>query len=152
MFFSKFLKKRGQASFEYIIVFSLGFVILLPTIYLFYSFALESGDQITSNDIAIIGNDIINAAESAFYMGKDTRLTIEETFPDGIKNITLHQDWDNNFNQIVFNLEDGSSMVYFSEVNINGTFQKEDYSAGLKRIRVESTNNSNYDFVWIDIY
>lgn len=149
-FFNSF--KKAQASFEYIIVFSIGFLILLPTIYFFYSYAIESGEQVASNDIAIIGNDIINAAESAFYMGKDSRITIEETFPDGIRNITIHQDWANNFNQLVFEFDDGTHMVYYCDVNINGTFQQEDYSAGLKKIRVESTGDSNYDYVWIDIY
>lgn len=145
-------RKKSQASLEYLIVFSLAFVLLLPMIYLFYEYSMQFSQQINTNAVAVIGNDIINAAESVFYMGRGSRLTLEVTMPDGVKNISILYNWDKNINEFVFELFDSTQMAFFSNVNINGTFDKTAISQGLKNIRVEAVNNSNYDYVQVDIY
>lgn len=147
-----YYRKKSQASLEYLIVFSLAFVLLLPMIYLFYEYSMQFSQQINTNAVAVIGNDIINAAESVFYMGRGSRLTLEVTMPDGVKNISILYNWDKNINEFVFELFDSTQMAFFSNVNINGTFDKTAISQGLKNIRVEAVNNSNYDYVQVDIY
>lgn len=150
MLFSK-KNNTGQASLEYLLVFTMAFVIMLPMLYLFYDYSTKSSELITSADLAIIGNDIINAAESVYYMGRGSRLVLDTTFPDGLLNITILSDWDAGVNELIFNLTNGKIMAYFSNVNINGSFGETDITPGLKHITVEATNNSKYDYVLIDI-
>ncbi len=152
MLLSKKGNKRVQASIEYIIVFSLAFIVLLPMIYMFQGYSTKSSEQIVTSNIAVIGNDIVNAAESVYYMGSDSRLTLDETMPEGIKNITLTRDWDKGINEVVFELRNNNTIAFFCNVNIDGSFDTSDFSAGLKRVRVEAKNDSRYDYVSIDIY
>ena len=147
MLFPKKRNKRVQASIEYLVVFSLGFLILIPMVYMFYSYSTKSSEQIMTSDIAVIGNDIVNAAESVYYMGRGSRLTLEETMPEGITNIYLISDWANDINELVFELGGNHSMAFFCNVNINGSFNFSAYSPGSKRIRVEAKNDSIYDYV-----
>ena len=152
MIFSKKWNKRVQASIEYLIVFSLAFVVLLPMVYMFHSYSIKSSEQIETSNIAVIGNDIVNAAESAYYMGRGSRLTLEETMPEGITNITVLKDWSKGINEFVLEYRGQEQMAFFCNVNINGSFDAYDLSPGLKHITVEVRNTSNYDYVLIDIY
>ena len=152
MLFPKGKNKRVQASIEYLIVFSLAFIVLLPMIYMFHSYSTKSSEQIVTSNIAVIGNDVVNAAESVYYMGRGSRLTLDETMPEGITNIYLISDRVNGINELVFELRNNNTMAFFCNVNINGSFDTFDFSQGLKHIKVEAKNTSNYDYVLIDIY
>lgn len=143
--------KKSQASIEYIAVFSIAFVVLLPMVYMFQSYSAKSSEQIAQSDIAVIGNDIVNAAESVYYMGRGSRLTLEETMPQGIVNISLSRNWSGGVNELVFVLVDDNVMAFFCNVNINGSFDGSDFSPGLKSIVVEAKNNTYHDYVQIDI-
>ncbi|MFH1398938.1 MAG: hypothetical protein ABIG95_02410 [Candidatus Woesearchaeota archaeon] len=142
---------RAQASIEYLTVFSLVFVILIPTVYVFQDYSARSSKSIVDDQVRIIGNDIVNAAETAYYMGQPSRLTLEETMPRGIALINITSDWSNNYNEIMFVMDDGRALSFFCSVNINASITQEDYSAGLKYVVVETRNTSTQGYVYIDI-
>ncbi len=142
---------KSQASVEFVLVFSLAFLILLPILYVFHNYTVTANEQMATNMINILGNDIVSYAESTFYMGKPARLTMEGVVPEHVENITIISDWDNSVNEIVFKMNDGQELGFFSEVNINGTIDPEDITAGQKEIMFEAMNNSEYDYVNITI-
>lgn len=144
--------KKGQASIEFFVTFSLAFIILLPIIYLFHNFSTKSSVNIAYKQINILGNDIVNAAEATFYMGNPARLTLQGSFPPGLTDIEIIDDWSNGDNELVFHFEDGQTMAFFSDVNINATIDVEDYSPGIKHILFETRNTSTDKYVNIDIY
>lgn len=118
-------------------------VIVIPTIWIFYSYSQSSTTQLRTSQVEKIGNDIVNNAEKVYYMGVPSKITLEETMPDGVKNITIISDWAATppINELVFYVKsDGkiSEAVFSSKVNINGTFSLEAFSQGVKKVVLEA--------------
>lgn len=143
-------KKRAQASFEFIAIFSIAIIVLIPMIYLFQRYTMQSSDAIQTNKIRAIGEDIANTAETVYYMGYPARLTIQEEFPNLITNMSITSDRAKGVNIISFNITGGRELAYFCGVNINASITPNDYSAGLKTIIFETRNSSQGNYVWIE--
>lgn len=144
-------KKRAQAAMEYLAIIAIALVLLIPLVYLFHMYTSEYSNTIVQSRIKSIGEDLVNTAETVYYMGYPARLTIQEEFPSGIKGMNITSDWALSTNIISFYLWDGQELAYFCGVNINATVSPEDYSAGLKNIVLETRNSSQGNYVWIDI-
>ena len=144
-------KKKAQAATEFLVIFAFAFVILLPLIYLFGRYSQSSGEQIIDSQLNVIGNDIVNAAESTFYMGLSARMTLLESMPQGLGGIEIRSDWDKGINELVILLANGEERAFFSDVNINGSFDGADYSQGLKTILLETRNTSDTKYVEVII-
>ncbi len=101
---------KGQSSFEYMLVVGLTLVLILPTIYLLYTYSLESSKSIESSQLTKIGTDIIDSAESIFYSGKGSKTVLELNIPDSILNAVII---DNR--ELVFNVstETGITEILF---------------------------------------
>ncbi|MDD5086151.1 MAG: hypothetical protein PHV16_00175 [Candidatus Nanoarchaeia archaeon] len=137
------LKKRGQAAVEYLLVGALLVLVILPTIYFFYSYSHSSQEEIKKGQITKVGNDLVDITEQVYYLGYPSKVTVESTMPEGIVGIEV---WENN--ELVFFLEDGSQIPFQSNVNITSNrkctgicksnFTSEFYSPGLKRIVIEA--------------
>lgn len=149
MIYSK--KKRCQASFEYLAVFSIGLLLLLPMVYMFQRYSAQSVETIQQNKIATIGQDIVNTAETVYYMGLPARLTIQEDFPTGITNLSLLSNWSQNVNILTFTFSGGKNLSYFCGVNLNASFNQSSYSAGIKNILLEMRNTTKAKYVQIRI-
>ena len=126
--------RRAQASFETMSVFALLFIILIPVLLVFYTYAGGAVVQMRQTQIAVIGNDIIAAAEEVHYIGVPSRYTLLETFPSGIENMSIMG------RELVFTLTEGGEMAFLTsnDVNIRGSFEKSDYTAGEKTILLEA--------------
>ena len=74
----------GQASAEYLMVVAIGMVIILPMIYLFYTHSWGEIERVKLQQIDDICNRIMDNAESVYYQGSPARITLTESFPDGI--------------------------------------------------------------------
>lgn len=126
--------RSGQASFEAIAVLSLLFVILLPVIVVLYTYTGRMGNQMRDTQLDVIGNDILSAAETTYYLGPPSRLTIEETFPAGIESLIIQ-----GRTELVFNVAGAGEIVFLSDVPLEGSFSEEHFSAGDKSILLEAT-------------
>jgi len=144
------IKKRAQASFEYLAIFAIAIVVLVPMIYMFQRYTLQSADTIGQSKIRTIGGDLVNTAETVYYMGYPARLTIQEDFPSGIAKMNLTTNWSVGANIISFYLYDGRELAYYCGVNINATFNETAYSAGLKNIIFETRTSAQGNYVWIE--
>lgn len=144
-------KKRCQASFEYLVIIAIALIILIPMIYMFQRYTIQSADTIQQNKIRAIGEDMVNTAETVYYMGYPARLTIQEDFPGGITGLNLTTDWSQNVNIITFNISGRSEFAYYCNVNINASFNESYYSPGLKNFLFETKNSSQGNFVQISM-
>lgn len=127
---------KSQASMEHVMIVAVAFLTIVPMVYLFYSYSQSSVEDINFARLHKFGNTLVNTAETVYYLGEPTRITLEETVPEGIKNMTIKID--GQIYELIFTLQDGSDAVYSSNVNISGVFDEYDYSSGLKRIIIES--------------
>jgi len=101
--------------------------------------------------VNVIGNDIVNAAESVYYMGNPARLTLVETMPTGIKLIHIESNWTKDINELVFQFFSGENVSFFCNVNINESFNNASFTQGIKKIVLDSANDSVYKWVEIKI-
>ena len=140
---------KAQAAIEFMLVFGIALLILIPTFYIFQDYSIRSKDQISTGQLSVIGNDLVNAAETVYFMGLPARLTLELSMPEGVTGMRIEKDWSRDINELVFTMRDNNELSFRSNVNINGTFERSDYSQGLKKILLETKNTSTTKFVHI---
>jgi len=101
--------KRSQSSLEYMTVFALVLVIIVPSFLLFKSYALESNEQIVEQNIDKLANDIINNAVRVYYQGVPSKMVLEATMPATVTGMWIVND--DGYNLLGFNLT--SSVLSF---------------------------------------
>lgn len=122
--------KRGQISTEYLIV--IGFVVFLVLGILGVAFFYTSvtNDQIKVSQVSNFANKIISSAESVFYAGEPSKLTLNGYLPIGVSSFEIMP------NEIVVSLSTSSgvtTMSFTSNVPLSGNISNID---GIKRIEV----------------
>lgn len=137
------MKKRAQAAMEYLLVGAMVTLVILPTLYVFYGYSQTSNEEIRQSQLNKVGTDIVDIAEQVYYLGEPSKITIDETMPEGIKGMEI---WCNQ--ELVFFLEDGSEIAFMSKVNITtnqscsgrcyAKFTQRFYSPGSKNILIEA--------------
>src|SRR3989338_6086833 len=138
-------QKSSQSALEYLMIIGITFAIIVPTVYLFFSYSRDSNLQITYAIISSMGNEIISNAESIYYSGENSKTVLELTMPDNINNVVIVSNM-----ELIFNLTTQIGeieTVFFSKVNITGNSCAGNIcdisfiaDEGLQRIRIESIN------------
>lgn len=147
------MKKRGkaQAAMEYLLVVGLVFVIIVPMVYLFYSYSTDMGEEITEAKADRIATSLVNAAEEVFYLGEPSKTTVKFDMPPGVFDITVSPDQ----RELIFKIGDEykyTEIVAFSNINIKSYLVPQDFTPGRRSIRAEArpdyvalyTGNSTY--------
>ncbi|MBI2664249.1 IPT/TIG domain-containing protein [Candidatus Woesearchaeota archaeon] len=134
------MPKRGQAAMEYFIITAVLTAIIIPTTVLFYNYASEISEGIDKSKIEKFGNDIINAAETVYYLGPPSRIVLQLELPDRVQSITVEEDSGVHILKISAAGSSGiSDFTFPTDVTIQGNF--EGYlSKGTKRARVEAVS------------
>ncbi len=83
------MKKRAQASIEYLMIVGVAFMIIVPMMYIFYSYTTSTRDEIVLAKLDTIGNTIVNTAEEVFFLGPPSKSTIYYTMPDGVVDMEI---------------------------------------------------------------
>lgn len=127
--------KRGQVSTEYLIV--VGFVVFLVLGILGVAFFYTSitNDQIKVSQVSNLANKIVSSAESVFYAGEPSKLTITGYLPIGVNSFVIMQ------NEIVVSLSTSSGvtvMSFSSNVPLSGNISS---TEGVKRIEIKALQN-----------
>ncbi len=153
-------KKRGkkaQYSIELLSVAAIALFLIVPIMFLFYSYSQSSIQQVTNDIMSMIGNEIINTCELVYYFGEPSKVTFVIGMPDGIQNVTVRSNGD-DYNELIFQkygneLGGGEEFVFFSDVFINGTFGPEATTPGKKTItcRAQVDSFSKKRFVNLSI-
>jgi len=132
--------KLGQASFEYVMVIGIAFLIIVPGAILFYNYTNKSSEDLTRAKIEMIGNEIVDSVEKVYYIGENSWETIEFDAPENVNRIYLT----NNYELVIqYDSHLGfSEAVFFSDINMTTPYISGDISnsphAGRNIIRITS--------------
>lgn len=124
--------KRGQISVEYLIV--VGFVVFLVISILGVALAYSSSlkDSIKFYQIEGYATKITSGAESVFFAGEPSKVTITAYLPSGVRSVEIIED------QIVIEVSTStgvSKTAYRSDVPIYGSLTG---SEGVKVVHIEA--------------
>ena len=135
------MRKKGQISAEYLILFSFVMGISLVLFVLFQTYTQETQDKIRLAQADQIAKKIVDVSEKVFYLGEPSKITIKVSIPENIEEINIG-DKEVFF---VINTKEGPNEVgYISKVNITGTIPTK---PGNFEINVESKG----DYVLVTI-
>ncbi len=126
--------RRGQISVEYLIVVS--FIIFMVLSFLGVAVYYTAGirDELRVNHVETYANKIISNAESVFFAGSPSKLTVSAYLPEGVTAVTINDATD----QIVITLETNSGTnirAFSSDVPIQGTLTS---TEGLRSIEIRA--------------
>ncbi len=130
---------RAQVAMEYLIIIGFVAVITLPLVIIFQTHSRETTEEITSTQVYQISKKIADGAETVYYLGEPSKLTIKAYFPEGIKSISLGS------NEIVFVLKKGAKedeIVVYTPINVTGNLSTHQ---GVHYISIESRGG----YVWV---
>jgi len=141
---------------EYMIITALALFILIPIVYLFYEYSYGTSDGINYAQLNKLGNDIINNAESIYYLGQPSKAIIKGTMPESVTSIEIINDSNEDDYEIVFTINENNEISFKSSIRIDSTnkdgvlktFDEEAFTKGVKSIKLESFG----DYVNISIY
>ncbi|MEK6915050.1 MAG: hypothetical protein AABW89_00730 [Nanoarchaeota archaeon] len=122
--------KRGQISTEYLIV--VGFVVFLVLGILGVAFFYTSitSDQIKISQVSSFMNKIISSAESVFYAGEPSKLTVTGYLPVGVNRLDITS------TEIIVGITTSSgvsTMSFSSNVPLIGNIS---HTEGVKRLEI----------------
>jgi uncharacterized protein (UPF0333 family) len=97
-------KKRGQVSIEYLVIFSVAALMILPLIIIFASqtSTIEADIAYAQTENAL--SRIIDSAEEIYFQGPPAQKTLRVQFPSGIKEIRIEKNINSN-DAIIFVLQ-----------------------------------------------
>lgn len=146
--------KRGQFSFEHILMVLISLMIIVPGAYMFFRYSQGTESALAKAQLDSMAKNIISNSESIYYHGYPSEVVLDERMPRNIVNIEVFRNWSSATNLLLFTYSEGSAFYeysYSSPVKILGFFDRRSWSPGIKRIRVlGSVNSSNDPYVLID--
>lgn len=129
-------KKNAQIGMEYLMIMGFLTFILLSTLGIAMYHNNTIRDMISSRQVESMATKIVSAAESVFYAGEPSKVTIVSFIPKGISEINITD----NTIFITFQSSSGTNKVSFpSNVPITGTLS---IVSGLRNIIIEATSSS----------
>jgi hypothetical protein len=127
--------KRGQVGIEYMVIVGFITFAIMAILALAVYYSEETKDRIRLNQVENFAVRIINNAESVFFSGEPSKLTLKPYLPEGVKNIQIIED------SLVFTIKTSSGdnvVSYKSKVPIQGTISS---GEGIKKIILEAQDN-----------
>lgn len=139
------MKTKSQVALEYLMVVGLAFVIIMPMVYMFYSYTVSTQEEVGMAKIHKIGVDIVNAAEGVYYLGEPSRSTLNVNMPAGIYEVEVLGGTGYEKQLLVFKFGDAGfnqPIVIPSKIPLNiDDLKPEDISAGRKVIVIEAATD-----------
>lgn len=123
---------KAQSAIEYLIIIGFVSVAVTTILALAYSYANMSNDKIRVNQIEALADKVISRAESVFYSGQPSQLTVSVYVPKGVEEITL-----SGKDLIIrIHLSTGEmKRVFTSGVNLEGSISA---SEGVKNLLIKA--------------
>ena len=127
------MKKRGQISVEFIVIYGFVLLMMIPLTIIFYTQSGDTKDVLYNNQLHNIGTRVIDKAESIYYYGQPSKTTIKAYFPENIENITIKN------REFIFKFRNSKNtlneIILTSLVNISGSVSN---NQGIHNIIIES--------------
>ncbi len=127
------MKKSAQISLEYLIVVSFVVFVVIAIMGIAIFYTSSSRDRIKINQLQNFANKIINSAESVYFAGEPSKVTITAFLPEGVTAFEI------NSNNLVFSIRTDSGLTkiaYPSEVPILSTSSINSLNSGIKKIEI----------------
>jgi uncharacterized protein (UPF0333 family) len=124
------MHKRAQVSTEYLIVIGFVSFLVLAVLGVAFFYTSITNDQIKVSQVSNLANKIISSAESVFYSGEPSKLTLTGYLPIGVRSFEIMSD------QIVASISTSSGVTkisFSSNVPLSGNVS---INEGVKRISV----------------
>ena len=109
--------RKAQVAIEYMIILGFILALMIPLVLLFYSQKADAALQIRSQQLRVVGEKIVDQAESVYYLGEPSKVRFKINLPQQVTNVTITN------KALIFKLktESGiSDIVIPSTVNITG--------------------------------
>lgn len=127
-------------------VIGIALLVLTSGTLILANYSKSINDQVIANQISIIGNTIMNNAESMYVLGNESWITIEFSLPNALDTVSVNLNTDlvfsyytsNGLSNIVFfsdkfNLSNG--LIYPCDVSDSCSI---DLTAGINRVKIKS--------------
>ncbi len=139
------MEKRGQASFEMMLVIAFAILFTTGLIYAFSNQIFRQSSEVEMAQIERFGNSLIESINKLSYMGETSSLAFEQSLPANVVNITLDRSPTSVSNRtIIFWHKDStgavSPIVFYSPVDIALDFTNP--NKGAKKIILTSSGNN----------
>lgn len=164
--------KQSQASLEFLMIFGIGFSIILILTGVFFGYFNSEKETLDAKHLQNIGEELMSNVEKIYFLGNGNRVTLNTKFPEGIENVTIYHIIDKNisgvnvsFDYLNFSYISGGKIqsqiftpnepyIRFNctrcehslTENISYYNDTSDFTGGFKRIKIESKG----DWVTID--
>jgi len=123
--------KKGQAGVEYMIVIGFITFAVLSILSLSYFYSEAAKSKIRMNQIESFTAQLINSAESVFFAGEPSKVSVSLYLPDGVRKITI-----DNSEIIVYAGKDVRS--FRSRVPLQGNISSVE---GVKSLSIEAKSD-----------
>ena len=131
------MKKRGQLSIEFVITVGFALLMIIPLTILMYEQMTNAYKDVNGNQAFLIARRITDAANSVYYLGYPSTVTLRVYMPEGIKSINITR------TEIAFVMETKSDIVSSAKVNLTGSLTSSSGSKYIKIAAIELTNLVN---------
>ncbi len=132
--------RKGQVAMEYVMIVGFATLIAIPLFLIFNFYTLETRDEVILSQADSIATKIVDSAESVYYIGEPSKITLKIYMPVGVENITIQDGY------VVLRASTkglSTDIVKSSDVNITGTLN---IVPGMKNINIEARG----DYVWVE--
>ena len=134
------MSNKSQISMEYMLIIGFSTFIIIVLLIIAQTYSSEINDQIITNQLDRVAKEIVNNAESLYYFGDPSSITIRAYIPSNIKDIDIIG------NEITFTVrtkQGDTDMSYPSNVNLEGNIS---VSYGYRDIEITAREG----YVWIN--
>jgi len=140
---------------EYIMVAAFITMVIIPTTFLFYTYASDSSEEIDRAQVDKFGRDVVATAETVYFLGYPSRIVIEERLPKNVVSVSVDHDATTDvylFAIAVRSKVGISNFTFPTTAKIMGVFSDEGINFGQKKVRIYAGPNiDNNPFVAINM-
>src|SRR3989344_1176091 len=80
---------KSQVSVEYIMIIGFVLVTIVPMVLIYYNYSNETRESVATSQALNIARKIADSAESVYYLGRPSQITLRMNFPENIVSTNL---------------------------------------------------------------
>jgi len=125
----------GQVSLEFAIIMGFVTLLIIPLISVFYYQVKETNDRVIIEQSYKVAKEIVDEAESVYYMGEPSKSMIKAYIPKHVQSIEI------SGRSVLFRIKISNStsdVEAVSRVNLSGSINS---AEGLRYIRLQATGD-----------
>ena len=151
-YFYLMFAKKSQYALEYLLIIGVIFAMILPTVFLFYTYASDTNLKIENSQANEFLEKVVGEAERVHYLGPPSKITLNQKVPESTYNISVQQLGSTYLLRISLRSKAGTSNISRpSRVPIVYNQVSPYLGPGTKRILLESVSSGGLAYVNITL-